>query len=119
MDTQLLIQYSLVNNIPLGIQLPNGNNLIHQVLLNNDKLKTEFNKLNVIKFLVQNEVNPDEPNRDNQTPIHIACQKQYKERNPINKKAPYRGTFFMFGYVFLFLFVSIHFSLFNRKKCHR
>ena len=79
MDTQELMQYSLINKVPLSVQLPNGNNLIHEVLLNNDKLKNEFNKLNVIKFLVHNEVNPDEPNRDNQTPIHIACQKQYKE----------------------------------------
>ena len=78
MDTQQLIQYSLLNNIPLSIQLPSGHNLIHQVLLNNDKLKTEINKLNVIKYLVQNEVNPDEPTRDNQTPIHISCQKQYE-----------------------------------------
>jgi len=79
MDTQELMQFSLINKVPLSVQLPNGNNLIHEVLLNNDKLKNEFNKLNVIKFLVHNEVNPDEPNRDNQTPIHIACQKQYKE----------------------------------------
>jgi hypothetical protein len=79
MDTQELMQFSLINKVPLSVQLPNGNNLIHEVLLNNDKLKNEFNRLNVIKFLVHNEVNPDEPNRDNQTPIHIACQKQYKE----------------------------------------
>lgn len=79
MDTQELMQFSLINKVPLSVQLPNGNNLIHEILLNNDKLKNEFNKLNVIKFLVHNEVNPDEPNRDNQTPIHIACQKQYKE----------------------------------------
>jgi hypothetical protein len=79
MDSQELMQYSLVNKIPLNLTLPNsGNNLIHEVLLNNDSLKSEFNKLNIIKFLVQNDVNPDEPNNNNQTPIHIACQKQYK-----------------------------------------
>ena len=80
MDTQELLQYSLINKIPLSVINPsNGNNLIHEILLNDDKTKNEFNKLNVIKFLVQNDANPDEPNKDNQTPIHIACQKQLKE----------------------------------------
>ena len=80
MDTQEIMQYALINKIELGVTLPiNGNNLIHEILLNNDKLKNEFNKLNVIKFLVQNDVNPDEPNRENRTPIHIACEKQLKD----------------------------------------
>lgn len=80
MDTQEIMQYSLINKIPLSVTLPSsGNNLIHEILSNDDKLKNEFNKLNVIKFLVQNDVNPDEPNKENQTPIHIACQKQYND----------------------------------------
>jgi hypothetical protein len=80
MDTQEIMQYSLINKLPLNVTIASsGNNLIHEILLNEDKLKNEFNKLNVIKFLVQNDVNPDEPNKENQTPIHIACQKQYKE----------------------------------------
>jgi ankyrin repeat protein len=29
--------------------------------------------------LVQNGVNPDKPNMDNQTPLHLACKKQYAE----------------------------------------
>lgn len=78
LDTQQIIQYSLNYNIPLNVQLQNGNNLIHQVLMNNDKTKNEINKLNVIKFLVHHEVNPDEPNKENQTPIHIACHQQYE-----------------------------------------
>ncbi len=80
MDTQEIIQYSLINKVPLYVTLPTtGNNLIHEILLNDDKLKNEFNKLNIIKFLVKNDVNPDEPNKENQTPIHIACQKQHQE----------------------------------------
>lgn len=79
MNTQEIIQYSLINKIPLGVTSFSGNNLIHEILLNDDTLKSEYNRLNVIKFLVQNEVNPDEPNKNNQTPIHIACQKQYKD----------------------------------------
>ena len=79
MDTQEIMQYSLINSVPLNIQSPEGtgNNLIHEVLLNNDKLKNEYTRLNVIRFLVDNNVNPDEPNRENQTPLHISCQKQY------------------------------------------
>ena len=78
MDTQELLQYSLINKIPLGIILSiNGNNIIHNIILNSDKKKNEFNKLNIIKFLVQNNVNLDQPNINNQTPLHLACQYQY------------------------------------------
>ena len=38
---------------------------------------TEYNKLNVIKFLIQNDVYPDKPNKNNNTPLHLACEKQY------------------------------------------
>ena len=69
--------YSTINKIPLGICTINGNNLIHNTILNNDNLKSEFNKLNIIKFLVQNEVNPDQPNQENKTPLHLACAQQY------------------------------------------
>ena len=78
MDTQELLQYSLINKIPLGIILSsNGNNIIHNIILNSDNKKNEFNKLNIIKFLVQNNVNLDQPNINNQTPLHLACQYQY------------------------------------------
>ena len=78
MDTQDLLQYSLINKIPLGIiSSNNGNNIIHNIILNTDSKKNEFNKLNIIKFLVQNNVNLDQPNINNQTPLHLACENQY------------------------------------------
>ena len=78
MDIQEILQYSLINKIPLAIVFDNyGNNLIHLTILNPIKNKSEFNKLNFIEFLVQNNVNPDQPNKENQTPLHLACQYQY------------------------------------------
>lgn len=79
MDTQELLNFSMINKIPLGVVSQNSNNLIHYVLNNDTKIKSELNRLNIIKFLVQNEVNPDQPNSNNQTPLHIACQKQFYE----------------------------------------
>lgn len=75
MDTQDLLQYSMINKFPLYIvNDKDGNNLMHLGILGN---KSEFNILNYVKFLVQQQVNPDQPNKDNQTPLHLACQKQY------------------------------------------
>ena len=77
-DTQQIKQYSIINSITLNVEeLLTGNNLIHKVLLLNDPLKNEFHKLNMIKFLVNNDVNPDKPNKENQTPLHLACKYQY------------------------------------------
>jgi hypothetical protein len=76
-DTQKILQLSLINKIPLPIVIDNnGNNLIH-IAINNLNKKSEFNILNYIKFLVQQQVNPDQPNKENQTPLHLACQNQY------------------------------------------
>ena len=78
MNSQEIVQYMLINKISLSIASDsNNNNLIHYTLNNSNSQKTEFNKLNFIKFLVQNNVNPDQPNKNNETPLHIACQRQY------------------------------------------
>lgn len=78
MDIQNILQYSLINKIPLPlITDSDGNNLINRTIMNPSKIKTELNRLNFIKYLVQNQVNPDQPNKDNQTPLHLACQNQY------------------------------------------
>ena len=76
-DTQKILQLSMINKIPLPIVIDNnGNNLIH-IAINNLNKKSELNILNYIKFLIQQQVNPDQPNKENQTPLHIACQNQY------------------------------------------
>jgi len=79
MDTQDILQYSLINKYPIALVVDkSGNNLIHLTINNPKKIKSEFNKLNFIKFLIQNNVNPDQPNKENQTPLHLACQFQYE-----------------------------------------
>ena len=73
LDTHELLQYSLVNQVPLDFINDDGECLIHEVINIDPRKASEHAKLNVIKFLVQNKVNPDKPNKHNQTPLHIAC----------------------------------------------
>lgn len=79
MDTQQIKQFSMINNVPLNVDDINGENLIHKAINTENILKKEFHRLNIIKFLVQNGVNPDKPNKDNQTPLHLACKYQYAD----------------------------------------
>ena len=75
-NIESLLDYSITNNISLDVvdDDNNGDNLIHFVI--NNKIKSEESKLNIIKFLVKNNVHPDKPNKYNQTPLHIACSLQ-------------------------------------------
>ena len=77
MDTHDIKQFSLIESIPLTVTNNEGNNLIHQVLLNDDN-KTELQRLNMIKYLYTENVNPNAPNSNNITPLHIACRKQFE-----------------------------------------
>jgi hypothetical protein len=77
MNTHEIKQFSLMEQIPLTVNDNEGNNLIHKVLLSDDKIKTEYMRLNMIKFLYTENVNPNSPNMMNVTPLHIACGKQY------------------------------------------
>jgi hypothetical protein len=117
MDTQSLLQYSLINKVPLAIVIDsNGNNLINQTILNTNKIKSEFNRLNFIKFLVQNQVNPDQPNKDNQTPLHLACQFQYQEivkyLVSLNVNTNYQDNF---GYTPLHYLLTGNITIYNEK----
>jgi hypothetical protein len=76
LDTHELLQYSLVNQIPLDYTNGEGECLIHEVINIDGRKASEHAKLNVIKFLVQNKVNPDKSNKNNQTPLHLACIQQ-------------------------------------------
>jgi ankyrin repeat protein len=68
----------MINSITLNVESSvTGDNLMHKVITLNNGLKKEFHRLNMIKFLYQNGVNPDKPNRENQTPLHLACKEQY------------------------------------------
>ena len=77
LNTSELLQYSLINKISLNQCNDNDDNLIHIVIRMDDTKITEMAKLNVIKFLVQNNVYPDKPNKNNNTPLHLACELQY------------------------------------------
>lgn len=79
MNTQEIENVVNRNNIPLNLTNSFGNNLIHETLLNETLQKSELNRLNMIKFLVNNNVNPNSPNKENITPLHLACKYQYPE----------------------------------------
>jgi len=76
MDCFELKNFALMNKIPLSIQDKEGNNIIHKTILNDNG--TEVQKMHFIKFLIEENVNPDAPNSENITPLHLACQKQYE-----------------------------------------
>jgi hypothetical protein len=76
LDTQELLQYTTVNQIPLDVENDNGDSLLHEVLNIDSRKVTEQARLNVIIFLVDHKVNPDKPNKENVTPLHRACKLQ-------------------------------------------
>ncbi len=77
MNLNEIKQFVMIENITFNVYDRFGNNLIHHILLENDLLKTESQRLLIIKYLYEEHVNPDAPNNLNQTPLHIACIKQY------------------------------------------
>ena len=79
MNTQEIENVVNRNNIPLNLTNSFGNNLIHETLLNETLQKSELNRLNMIKFLVNNNVNPNSPNKENITPLHLACYYQFSK----------------------------------------
>ena len=52
MNSESIKQFSLVNKISLNVKDPEYNNLIHKVLLDDNK-KSEYQRLNMIKFLLR------------------------------------------------------------------
>jgi ankyrin repeat protein len=78
MNINEIKQFTMIEQIPYNVIDVNGNTLIHRVLLENNILKTENQRLQVIKYLYNENVNPDAPNNMNYTPLHIACIKQYE-----------------------------------------
>ena len=79
MNSYDLKQFSIINKIPLTVTQNNGNNLIHEIINSDDNTKNEQKRLTLIKFLVNEGVNPDAPNSNNNTPLHFACEKQYEK----------------------------------------
>ena len=77
LSTSELQIYCLKNKISMNQSDEDGNNLIHRVLMNNEL--DEGDMVAIIEFLVENDVNPDKANKSNMTPLHIACELQYKD----------------------------------------
>ena len=75
LDTHEILRCNLMYKIPFTIFDDDENSLIH-ILLNSPTKSSESSKLSVIRFLINNGVNPDKPNKYNVTPLHIACQQQ-------------------------------------------
>ena len=74
------IQQFIINyDMNLNFLDENSRNLIHHCIFTIDDSKIEFVRLNIIRYLVSNSVNPDEPDIYNVTPLHIACKKQYTQ----------------------------------------
>ena len=76
LDTHEMLQFSLINQTPFDIEDLNGDSLINEVIRIDPRKATQHAKLHVIKFLVQNGVNPDKPNKYNKTALHVACSLQ-------------------------------------------
>ena len=78
LDTHEISQFVLNNQISLDITNELGNSLVHEVINIDSRQATEHSKLNVIKFLYSNNADIDKPNKNNQTPLHLACSLQLK-----------------------------------------
>jgi hypothetical protein len=72
-----LKKISLTDKIPLDVSIEDGSNLIHHILKKPSNSQNQ--KINLIKFLIENNVNPDQPDINNNTPLHYACQNQEDE----------------------------------------
>jgi hypothetical protein len=70
-------EFSIKNNIPLNSLDQNSNSLIHHVIELDRPDKDDLYRLDLIKFLVNQNVSIDQPNKFNKTPLHLSCQKQY------------------------------------------
>lgn len=79
-DISKLKNISLVKNLPVNVSNGDGENLIHIVIKNkNNNNKSQYQIINFIKYLVDNNTNPDQPNKNNKTPLHFSCLNQYNK----------------------------------------
>ena len=76
MDINELLVFSTKNKIPLSLLTKSGDSLIHVIVKIDENIVTEKSKLNMCKYLISHDVPYDSPNKDNISPLHIACQLQ-------------------------------------------
>ncbi|ADO67353.1 hypothetical protein crov319 [Cafeteria roenbergensis virus] len=77
-DLEGLRRHSLVEKIPFNILNNNNENLIH-IIVRTASGTIENKRLKIIEYLVSKGLNPDLPNNQGITPLHLACEKQYSE----------------------------------------
>ena len=77
-DLEGLRRHSLVEKIPFNVLNDNNENLIH-VIVRTSGGTIEQKRLKIIKYLVSKGLNPDLPNNQDITPLHLACENQYNE----------------------------------------
>lgn len=75
MDSYEIKEFSIKHKIPIYITDEEGNTLIHKILIDGNN-KNESTKLNIIKFLVNEGISLDAPNKNNISALHLSCEKQ-------------------------------------------
>ena len=86
-DLEGLRRSTLVDKIPLNIVNSNNENLIHVTIRTVSSNVNEDKRLKIIDFLVSKGAHPDLKNDQGLSPLHYACEKQFK--NIINKLLEY------------------------------
>ena len=77
MDLNEIINFTSNNNLPYNLYNKNGESVLHIVIGLDDSNKKEHQRLNIIKYFIENNVEVDTPDVNNITPLHLACKKQY------------------------------------------
>lgn len=77
MDLNEIINFTSNNNLPYNLYNKNGESVLHLVIGLDDSNKKEHQRLNIIKYFIENNVEVDTPDVNNITPLHLACKKQY------------------------------------------
>jgi len=78
LDIFELLQFANQNNFTLNYVDQEGDSLINFIIKLDSKV-SENCKLDIIKNLIKNEVDPDKPNKQNQTALHLSCKYQYEK----------------------------------------
>ena len=88
LDTHEIKQFSLINQISLDVTNEMGDSLIHEVINIDSRRASEHAKLNVIKFLYANNVDPDKPNVDCRSKIKLLpCLLNNFDKGPENDES--------------------------------
>lgn len=68
----------MIKKVPVNVSDSNNNNLFH-LILKDELNKTETGIINFFKYLIENNVNPEQPDNYNRTPLHYASMNHYNK----------------------------------------